>query len=96
LFFFYFFSSNEIFFKFYGGILVSWTPYAFVSLYRAFINGNEVSPLAATIPFLFAKLSLAWPAIFCLFGNSDVRRKLLCIEERLQEKNRQSIVRKFQ
>jgi hypothetical protein len=74
---------------------LSWTPYAIVSLYRAFINGNEVSPLAATIPALFAKLSLAWPAIFCLIGNKDVRNKLLRVEERLQERNRQSIVRKY-
>ena len=43
--------------------IISWCPYACVCLYRAFVDASEVSPLLATIPALFAKSSLAWPAL---------------------------------
>ena len=56
--------------------MISWTPYAVVCLYRAFLENSSVSPLAATIPAFFGKFSLAWPALISLFGNTDIKRKL--------------------
>ena len=37
-------------------------PYAIVSMVSAFINVNTISPKLATVPALFAKSSLVWPA----------------------------------
>ena len=37
---------------------------------RAFF-GSEISPIEATLPGLFAKLSLVWPALFTLFDNIE-------------------------
>jgi hypothetical protein len=51
-----------------------------------------VSPLLATIPALFAKASLAWPALFTLLGNKEIRNKICGYEEFMREKNRRSIV----
>ena len=72
--------------------MISWTPYACVSMYRAFVPEGEVTPLGATLPALFAKLSLAWPAAITLIGNKDIRNKLCGYERFLREKNRRSIV----
>jgi len=46
-----------------------------------------VSPLLATIPALFAKASLAWPALFTLIGNKEIRNKICGYEEFMREKN---------
>ena len=47
-------------------------------MYRAFRNETAyISPMVATIPALFAKASLAWPALLSLFGNMEIRRKIL-------------------
>ena len=68
------------------GIVVSWTPYAFVCIYRIFRdNSNEINPWLATIPGFFAKFSLAWPALLILFGNSDIT-KHLCFHEEYPKK----------
>jgi hypothetical protein len=74
------------------GFLVSWTPYAAVSMYRAFINGSELDPMTATIPAFFGKFSLAWPALLTLFGNKDIRNKLNFHNERHRNRNRKSLV----
>jgi hypothetical protein len=81
-------------FNFSASFMISWSPYAAVCMYRAFI-GREVSPMVATIPAFFAKSSLAWPSLLTIIGNSDVRNKLGFQSERLQKKNRISIVRNF-
>ena len=72
--------------------MLSWTPYALVCLYRAFIDGDGVSPLGATIPSFFAKASLAWPSLFSLLGNKDIRQKICGYDLIMREKNRSSIV----
>lgn len=51
---------------------MSWTPYAIVSIYRVFINGDEINPILATIPAFIAKTSLVWPALM----NATVNRTI--------------------
>lgn len=58
-----------------GIFIVTWTPYAFVSMYSAFIDPKDISPLGATIPAMFAKSSMVWGTILYLYSNSKIRAK---------------------
>jgi hypothetical protein len=55
--------------------LVSWMPYAFVSMSVAIFNAN-VSPMMTTTAAMFTKSSLLWTPVFFLFSNSQFRKKL--------------------
>lgn len=57
--------------------LVSWTPYAMVSMYSAFIDANGVSPLLGTVPAIFAKSSMLWTSVIFIWSNRQIRLKLL-------------------
>ncbi|RNA30611.1 rod opsin [Brachionus plicatilis] len=57
------------------GFVISWTPYAMVSLYSSFI-GDDLPPLAGTLPAMFAKSTLVWSAILYIFSNKQIRVKL--------------------
>jgi hypothetical protein len=81
-------------FNFVAGFIISWTPYAIVCIYRAFLDETKVSPLAATLPAFFGKSSLAWPAIFTMIGNRDIRMKICGYDEIIAANNRSSIVRR--
>jgi hypothetical protein len=56
-------------------------PYAIIMLFIVFISKTPVTPLLATIPSLFAKTSLVWPAIV----NLVLRKK-----EKTKNKQRQT------
>ncbi|RNA19352.1 melanopsin [Brachionus plicatilis] len=58
-----------------AGFMISWTPYAIVSMYTAFFNHGKMDPLTATIPSLFAKLSLVWSSGIYIFTNKQVLKK---------------------
>jgi hypothetical protein len=58
------------------GFLLTWTPYAIVCLYVAFINHDGVPPLVASVPAFFAKLSLIWPSFFNIIANREIRMNL--------------------
>ena len=55
--------------------LIAWGPYAIVSMYSAFINDPPLSPIIATIPALFAKSSIVWPAVCNLILMNKERKK---------------------
>lgn len=59
------------------GFIISWTPYAVISMYTAFINPSGVSPLVATLPSLFAKSSMLWPSVLYIFSSSNIKRLIL-------------------
>ncbi len=44
--------------------------------------------MTATIPAFFGKFSLAWPALLSLFGNKDIRRKLIWFKNKKQKRHR--------
>lgn len=69
------------------GFVISWTPYAMVSLYSSFI-GDDLPPLAGTLPAMFAKSTLVWSAILYIFSNKQIRVKLtmgLFVEKKEQD-----------
>ncbi|RNA28801.1 melanopsin [Brachionus plicatilis] len=55
-----------------AGFVVSWTPYAMVSMYRVFVDQN-VSPMAGTIPAMFAKSTLLWTSLLYIYSNRKIR-----------------------
>lgn len=57
------------------GFIISWTPYAIVSMYTAFFDHGKMDPLTATIPSLFAKFSLVWSSGIYIFTNKQVLKK---------------------
>ena len=65
-----------------GCFLISWLPYAFVSMKRAFFNPENASPMETTIPALFAKSSLAWSALIAIFGDRSIRKTIASNSDR--------------
>ena len=55
--------------------IVSWTPYAIVCFYAAFL-GHDLSPLAGTLPAMFAKSEFLWSSLVFIWSNRLVRTKL--------------------
>ena len=55
--------------------IFSWTPYAIVSFYAAFL-GHDLSPLAGTLPAMFAKSEFLWSSLVFIWSNRLVRTKL--------------------
>ncbi|CAF0893793.1 unnamed protein product [Brachionus calyciflorus] len=54
------------------GFVISWIPYALVSLYRAFVD-HKVPPLMGTIPSMFAKSTLLWTSLLYIYSNRKIR-----------------------
>ena len=55
--------------------IFSWTPYAVVSFYAAFL-GNDLPPLAGTLPAMFAKSEFLWSSLVFIWSNRLCRMKL--------------------
>ena len=58
-----------------SGFIITWTPYALVSMYSAFIRPNSVNGLYSILPALFAKSSMIWLPAFYLFTNVQIKSK---------------------
>lgn len=56
--------------------VLAWLPYAIMAMYCVFIDSN-LSPIVETVPSMFAKTSLLWPAVINLFGNKEVKRQIM-------------------
>ena len=54
-----------------AGFLICWAPHAVFSIYAAFFNTSTMSPLAASVPSFFAKMSLFVPAILTLVFKNE-------------------------
>lgn len=57
------------------GFIISWTPYAAVAFYSAFIS-TDLPPIAGTLPAMFAKSSLVWTSVLYIFSNKQIRTKI--------------------
>ncbi|CAF1150452.1 unnamed protein product [Brachionus calyciflorus] len=55
------------------GFVISWSPYALVSVYGAFLD-QKVSPLMGTIPSMFAKSTLLWTSLLYIYSNRKIRQ----------------------
>ncbi|RNA35867.1 melanopsin [Brachionus plicatilis] len=57
-----------------AGFMISWTPYAIVSLISSFFSDYiHITPFMALIPTIFAKTSLVWPSVLYVFSNNQVQ-----------------------
>nr|ASM47594.1 xenopsin [Leptochiton asellus] len=56
-----------------SAFLISWTPYAVVSLWAAIGNPDDISPLAGTLPAILAKSSIIWNPIIYVATNKQFR-----------------------
>ena len=59
-----------------AGFIITWTPYAFVTMYSAFINPDHITPVASTLPAIFAKSSTVWSTIFYIFSNKNIKSRM--------------------
>ncbi|CAF0986840.1 unnamed protein product [Brachionus calyciflorus] len=57
--------------------LMTWTPYAMVSMYSAFINDKGVTPLVGTLPAVIAKSSTLWTSLIYVFLNRNIRKRMV-------------------
>nr|QVK45896.1 G protein-coupled receptor [Proales similis] len=55
--------------------VISWTPYALVCLYVAFIDAH-LPPMYGTLPAMFAKSCMVWTSVLYIFSNKQLREKL--------------------
>ncbi|XP_064861350.1 opsin 7, group member b [Oncorhynchus nerka] len=58
------------------GVVIAWSPYAFVSMWAAFINSAEVPPFAFAVAAIFAKSSTLYNPIVYLVFKPNFRRSL--------------------
>jgi hypothetical protein len=66
------------------GFVISWTPYAGVSLYTAFVDETGIGETATTIPSVFAKLSLIWSSFAYIFTNKSIKQKVYDLHRKLK------------
>jgi hypothetical protein len=57
--------------------MLTWSPYAFVTLYSAFVNPDHITPVGSTLPAIFAKSSTVWSTIFYIFSNKNIKSKMI-------------------
>jgi hypothetical protein len=55
-----------------SGFVFSWTPYAFVSMWCAFKDCNDIPPLLHSYLAIFAKSSMVWAPVLFLFANKNM------------------------
>ncbi|XP_019907037.2 opsin 7, group member b isoform X1 [Esox lucius] len=58
------------------GFLTAWSPYAFVSMWAAFVNKTEVPPFAFAVAAIFAKSSTLYNPIIYLVFKPNFRKSL--------------------
>lgn len=66
-----------------AGFLITWLPFAAVTLYSAFLNPDHIPPVASTVAAIFAKSSTVWSTLFFIFFNKNIKTKafmLLCFK----------------
>lgn len=77
--------------------MITWTPYALVSMYRAFTVSSRLSRLAASLPSLIAKSSLIWTSLLYLFTNRPIKtriKQLFFLKEITQENEYEKAISK--
>ena len=59
-----------------AGFFVAWTPYAAVSFYSAFVKPEYISPSAATVAAIFAKISVIFNPTVYFFRSEKFRKTI--------------------
>ena len=58
------------------GFVITWIPYATVSLYSAFIDADAITPFDSLWPAIFAKSSMLWSTLLYIFTNKSIKSKI--------------------
>lgn len=66
------------------GFMFTWSPYALVCLYTAFINSKRLDDIYETLPAIFAKTSLLWTSLHYIYSNRNIKNNIF------RERNRSS------
>ena len=56
-----------------GGFMISWTPYALISLQKAFFDVDVITPFVSLLPTVFAKSTFLWLPVLYIFTDTRVR-----------------------
>jgi len=64
--------------------MLTWSPYAIVSMYSSFVKSSPLSPLTTTLPGMFAKSSFVWSTVLYIYSNNQIRRKLNIFKKKPQ------------
>ncbi|CAF0886599.1 unnamed protein product [Brachionus calyciflorus] len=78
-----------------AGFMITWTPYALVSMYSAFIDHGKMDPLTATIPSMFAKGSLIWSSGIYIYTNKQVKKKFKRLFMNIEEPTSFSMIKSY-
>ena len=60
---------------FIGGFLMSWAPYASLSMAKSFMQNVKIMPFTSICVALLAKSSLLWTTLFYILTNTKILRK---------------------
>lgn len=55
---------------------LSWSPYAFVCIYRVFWDSRRLNPFISTIPAMFAKSSMFITPLVYMASNEKIKKEL--------------------
>ncbi len=69
-------------FVFVLGFALAWSPYAFVSMWSAFKNFNDIPPLFHTSLAIFGKSCMVWAPMLFIFANQNIMNKLRTARKR--------------
>jgi hypothetical protein len=56
--------------------ILSWSPYAVICMYSAFIAKNEINFYTAILPGILAKLTIVWCPFIDIIFNSRVKKAI--------------------
>ena len=57
--------------------MVSWTQYALVAIYSAFVDASGILPILGTLPAMFAKSSQLWTSAIYILSNKAIKDKVM-------------------
>ena len=69
------------------GFFLAWTPYAVVSFYSAFYVADDITPVFAALPSMFAKTSTFYNPIIYFFAYKSFRESLVKSWRRYRNRN---------
>ena len=73
----FFFIKRNLFILFLGFFFFSWSPYAFISMYNAFIDSSQIETLTTLVPSKLAKSTLFWTSFIYMIFDTRILRKVL-------------------
>ena len=60
-----------------GNFIVTWTPFAFVSMWSAFVNPDTISPELSMVTSILTKSSFFWTPLVYILSDKRVKEYML-------------------